>query len=162
MYKRSKILQVNVLVNNTIIEGNWNIVSYSDISNAANVDDKRSKELAKKYCNVDIVDITYLLYIEQQIQTVYSNDSTFLNFTIYLSENKNKTMYLHFEVLGYISTTSFKRILQSCSPGFIHSSETKARVCTPFLKRFGSYYVILISQQLLLHLIMSKTSGQWK
>ena len=52
MYKRSKILQINVLVNNTIIEGNWNIVSYSDISNAANVDDKRSKELAKKHCNV--------------------------------------------------------------------------------------------------------------
>ena len=46
MYKRSKILQVNVLENNTIIEGNWNIVPYGDISNAANVDDKRSEELA--------------------------------------------------------------------------------------------------------------------
>ena len=41
MYKRSKILHVNVLVNNTVIEGDWNIVPYSDISNAANVDDKK-------------------------------------------------------------------------------------------------------------------------
>ena len=55
---------------------------------------------SKKHRCTDITDISHLLHIEQQIQTVYSNNCTFLNFTIYLLENKNNLMYSHFEVLG--------------------------------------------------------------
>ena len=46
MYKWHKVLKASVLLNNTSIEGNLNIVPYGDISNAANVDDKRSKAIS--------------------------------------------------------------------------------------------------------------------
>ena len=46
MYQSHKVLQASVILNNTFIEGNLNIVEYSDISNAANVDDKRSKAIS--------------------------------------------------------------------------------------------------------------------
>ena len=49
-------------------------------------------------------DITYLLSVTQQIQTVYSNSCTILHFTIF-TENINGIVYLHFEVLGHIPIT---------------------------------------------------------
>ena len=82
------------------------------------------------------VDITHLLPVRQQIQPVYSNSCTSLYFTIF-SENVSDLMYLHFEVLAYIPTTKVKLISKPCPPGFIYSSETKACVCSLFLKRFG-------------------------
>ena len=82
------------------------------------------------------MDLTYLLPVTQQIQTVYSNNCTSLHFTIF-SENIHGEMYLYFEVSGYIPTTIVELISQSCPPGFIYSKETKACVCSTFLKRFG-------------------------
>ena len=82
------------------------------------------------------VDITHLLLARQKIQTVYSNSCTSLYFTIF-SENISSIMYLHFEVLGYSPTTKVKLISKPCPPGFIYSSETKACVCSSFLKRLG-------------------------
>ena len=81
-------------------------------------------------------DITYLLPVTQQIQTVYSNSCTSLHFTIF-PESINAIMYLHFEVLGYIPTTQVKLISKHCPPGFIYSSKSKACVCSSFLKQFG-------------------------
>ena len=82
------------------------------------------------------IDITNLLPITQQIQTVYSTNCTFIHFTIF-SENIHGKMYLHIEVLGYIPTTIVELISQNCPPGFIYSKESKACVCSTFLKRFG-------------------------
>ena len=81
-------------------------------------------------------DITYLLPVTQQIQTVYSNSCTALHFTIF-SQSISGIMYLHFEVLGYIPTTKVKLISKPCPPGFTYSSETKACVCSSFIKRLG-------------------------
>ena len=81
-------------------------------------------------------DITYLLPVTQQIQTVYSNSCTSLHFTIF-PESINAIMYLHFEVLGYIPTTQVKLISKHCPPGFIYNSESKACVCSSFIKQFG-------------------------
>ena len=81
-------------------------------------------------------DITYLLPVAQQIQTVYSNSCTSLYFTIF-SESISGIMYLHFEVLGYIPTTQVKLISKHCPPGFIYSSDSKACVCSSFLKQCG-------------------------
>ena len=81
-------------------------------------------------------DITYLLPVAQQIQTVYSNSCTSLHFTIF-SENISGIMYLHFEVLGYIPTTKVKLISKRCPPGFNYSSDSKACVCSSFLKLYG-------------------------
>ena len=81
-------------------------------------------------------DITYLLPVAQKIQTVYSNSCTALHFTIF-SETISNIMYLHFEVLGYIPTTQVKLISKHCPPGFIYSSESKACVCSSFLKQYG-------------------------
>ena len=81
-------------------------------------------------------DITYLLPVTQQIQTVYSNSCTSLHFTIF-SESISVIMYLQFQVLGYIPTTKVKLTSKHCPPGFIYSSETKACVCSSFLKRLG-------------------------
>ena len=87
-------------------------------------------------CHTYSVDITHLLPVRQQIQTVYSNSCTLLYFTIF-SESNSGIMYLHFEVLGYVPTTQVKLISKHCPPGFIYSSETKACVCSSFLKRLG-------------------------
>ena len=81
-------------------------------------------------------DITHLLPVTQQIQTVYSKNCTSLHFTIF-SESVSGIMYLYFEVLGYIPTEKVKLISKRCPPGFIYSSETKACGCSSFLKRFG-------------------------
>ena len=81
-------------------------------------------------------DITHLLPVTQQIQTVYTNSCTALHFTIF-SENISGIMNLYFEVLGYIPTTKVKLISKDCPPGFIYSNETKACVCSSFLKRLG-------------------------
>ena len=78
-------------------------------------------------------DITYLLPVAQQIQTVYSNSCTSLHFTIF-SQSTSDIMFLHFEVLGYIPTTKVELISKTCPLGFIYSSETKACVCSLFLK----------------------------
>ena len=66
-------------------------------------------------------DITYLLPVTQQIQTVYSNSCTSLHFTIF-SQSISGIMYLHFEVLGYIPTTKVELISKPCPPGFTYSS----------------------------------------
>ena len=81
-------------------------------------------------------DITYFLPIEQQIQTVYSNRCTLLNFTIF-PESTNKIMHLHFGVLGYIPTSSVIMVPQTCPLGFIYNSTAKACVCSLFLTEFG-------------------------
>ena len=81
-------------------------------------------------------DITYLLPVTQQIQTVYSNNCTSLHFTIF-PESISGIMYLHFEVLGYIPTTQVILISKHCPPGFIYSSDSKACVCSSFLKQYG-------------------------
>ena len=83
-----------------------------------------------------IYDITYLLPIEQQIQSVYGNRCTLLNFTIF-PESTSKIMHLHFEVLGYTPTSSIKLVPQICPPGFVYNSSAKACVCSSFLARFG-------------------------
>ena len=82
------------------------------------------------------VDITHLLPVRQQIQTVYNNSCTLLNFTIF-SERISGIMYLHFEVLGYIPTTKVEIIPYNCPLGFTYSDETKACVCSSFLKHLG-------------------------
>ena len=82
------------------------------------------------------VDITYLLPVTQQIQTVYSNSCTSLHFTIF-SAHVSGIMYLHFEVLGYIPTTKVKLISKRCPSGFTYSSDSKACVCSLFLKQYG-------------------------
>ena len=46
-------------------------------------------------------------------------------------------MYLYFDVLGYKPTPKVKLISKNCPPGFIYSNETKACVCSSFLKRLG-------------------------
>ena len=79
-------------------------------------------------------DITHLLPVMQQIQTVYTN-CTPLHFTIF-SQSISDIMYLHFEVLGYIPTAKVKLISKRCPPGFIYSSDSKACVCSSFVKRF--------------------------
>ena len=81
-------------------------------------------------------DITYLLPVAQQIQTVYSNSCTSLYFTIF-SESISDIMFLHFEVLGYIPTTKVTLISKHCPPGFNYSSDNKACVCSSFLKQCG-------------------------
>ena len=81
-------------------------------------------------------DMTYLLPIEQQIQAVYSNRCTLLNFTIF-PESTNKIMHLHFGVLGYIPTSSVTLVRQICPPGFGYNSKAEACVCSSFLARFG-------------------------
>ena len=77
-------------------------------------------------------DITNQLPVKQQIQTVYSNTCTTLNFTIF-PENTKGTMHLHFAVLGYNPTDSIKLIQQNCPLGFVYESEAKACVCSSFL-----------------------------
>ena len=81
-------------------------------------------------------DITHLLPVVQQIQTVYTNSCTALHFTIF-SESISSIMYLYFEILGYNPTAKVKLISKNCPPGFIYSNETKACVCSSFLKRLG-------------------------
>ena len=81
-------------------------------------------------------DITHLLPVTQQVQTVYTNSCTALHFTIF-AESISGIMNLYFEVLGYIPTTKVKLISKNCPPGFIYSNETKACVCSSFLKRLG-------------------------
>ena len=80
--------------------------------------------------------MTYLLPIEQQYQTVYSNRCTVLNFTIF-SESTNDIMHLHFEVLGYLPTSSMKLVPQTCLLGFVYNSKAKSCVCSSFLTEFG-------------------------
>ena len=81
-------------------------------------------------------DITYLLPIEQQIQAVYSNRCTLLNFTIF-PESTNDIMHLHFEVLGYIPTSTIILVPQTCPTGFVYISKAKSCVCSSFLTEFG-------------------------
>ena len=81
-------------------------------------------------------DMTYLLPIEQQFQTVYAKRCTLLNFTIF-PESINKNMHLHFEVLGYIPTSSVVLVPQTCPTGFVYNSNAKSCVCSSFLTEFG-------------------------
>ena len=81
-------------------------------------------------------DITYLLPIEQQIQTIYSNRCTLLNFTIF-PESTSKNMHLNFQILGYIPTSSVILVPQTCPTGFVYNSKAKACVCSSFLTEFG-------------------------
>ena len=46
-------------------------------------------------------------------------------------------MYLHFEVLGYIPTSSVVLVPQTCPPGFVYNSNAKSCVCSSFLTEFG-------------------------
>ena len=93
-------------------------------------------KLMKRSNHTFSMDLTYLLPVAQQIQTVYSNSCTSLHFTIF-SESISGIMYLHFEVLGYSPTTQVKLISKHCPPGFIYSSDNKACVCSSFLKQCG-------------------------
>ena len=91
-----------------------------------------------KYIHNEVkhLDITNRLPLKQQIQTVYSNYCTTLNFTI-LPENTNDTMYLHFAVLGYNPTYSITLVQKTCPLGFVYDTKTTACVCSSFLKGFG-------------------------
>ena len=80
-------------------------------------------------------DITKKLPLKQQIQTVYGNNCTTLNFTI-LPENTKDTMHLYFAVLGYSPTDSIKLFQKTCPLGYVYDSESKACVCSSFLKEF--------------------------
>ena len=80
--------------------------------------------------------IIYELPARQKIQTVYSNGCTPLNFTI-MSQNTSAELELHFEVLGYVPTTSVKLLQLTCPLGFEYDSEAKACVCSVFLKGFA-------------------------
>ena len=93
-------------------------------------------KLMKRSNHTFSMDLTYLLPVTQQIQTVYSNSCTSLHFTIF-SESISDIMYLHFEVGGYIPTTKVKLISKHCPPGFIYSSDSKACECSSFLKQCG-------------------------
>ena len=95
-----------------------------------------TKLIKRRYHHDFSEDITHLLPVTQQIQTVYTNSCTALHFTIF-SESISGIMNLYFEVLGYIPTTKVKLISKNCPPGFIYSNETKACVCSSFLKRLG-------------------------
>ena len=97
---------------------------------------KVGKYWPRNHMHIFSEDITYLLPVTQQIQTVYSNSCTPLHFTIF-PQSISAIIYLHFEVVGYIPTTRVKLISKHCPPGFTYSSETKACVCSLFLKRFG-------------------------
>ena len=90
-----------------------------------------------KYIHNEVkhLDITNRLPLKQQIQTVYSKNCTTLNFTI-LSENTKDTMHLYFAVLGYSPTDSIKLFQKTCPLGFVYDSESKACVCSSFLKEF--------------------------
>ena len=46
-------------------------------------------------------------------------------------------MHLHFEVLGYIPTSSVILVPQNCPLGFVYNSTAKACVCSSFLTEFG-------------------------
>ena len=96
----------------------------------------RMTKLMKHNNHTVSTDLTYPLPVAQQIQTVYSNSCTPLHFTIF-SESISSIMYLHFEVLGYIPTTKVTLISKHCPPGFIYSSDSKACVCSSFLKQYG-------------------------
>ena len=80
--------------------------------------------------------ITHSLPKEQQIQTVYSNGCTPLNFTIFL-ESTSGNINLYFEVLGYAPTASVKLHQCTCPLGFVYNSGDKACGCSLFLKELG-------------------------
>ena len=90
-----------------------------------------------KYIHNEVkhLDITNQLPVKQQIQTVYSNNCTTLNFTI-LPENTKDTMHLYFALLGYSPTDSIKLFQKTCPLGFVYDSKSKACVCSSFLKDF--------------------------
>ena len=46
IYNRIEVLEVHVVVNKTVIKGNWNIVPYTDINIAAQVDGKEPKAIS--------------------------------------------------------------------------------------------------------------------
>ena len=85
---------------------------------------------------VKTFDITNWLPLKQEIQTVYSNYCTTLNFTILL-ENTKDTIHLYFSVLGYNPTDSITLVQKTCPLGFVYDSESKTCVCSSFLKGFG-------------------------
>ena len=85
--------------------------------------------------HVATFDITKKLPLKQQIQTVYGNYCTTLNFTILL-ENTKDTIHLYFSVLGYNPTYSITLVQKTCPLGFVYDSESKACVCSSFLKGF--------------------------
>ena len=97
-----------------------------------------SKKIPKfdSHKTLSSVDIKNHLPIEQRIQTVYSNSCTLLNFTIFPESTNDKSMYLYFEVAGYIPTTPVKLVQQSCPPGFVYNKSKKACDCSSFLKSF--------------------------
>ena len=82
--------------------------------------------------DVTTFDITNQLPVKQKIQTVYSNNCTTLNFTIF-PENTKGALHLYFAVLGYNPTDSIKLVQQNCPLGFVYESEDKACVCSSFL-----------------------------
>ena len=88
------------------------------------------------YRTVSPVDIKNHLPIEQRIQTLYSNSCTLLNFTIFPESTNDKSMYLYFEVVGYIPTTPVKLVQKNCPPGFVYNKSKKACDCSSFLKSF--------------------------
>ena len=97
---------------------------------------KSEKVRKHRHYKMITFDITNQLHVKQQIQTVYSNNCTSLNFTI-LTENTNGTMHLYFAVLGYNPTDSIKLVQQTCPLGFVYKSEATACTCSSFLKDFG-------------------------
>ena len=66
-------------------------------------------------------DITYLLPVAQQVQTVYRDSCTSLHFTIFPESISSKCIY-RFEVMGYIPTAKVKLILKRYPPRFIYSN----------------------------------------
>ena len=86
--------------------------------------------------NLLAVDIKNHLPIEQRIQTVYSNNCTTLNFTIFPESTNDKIMYLYFEVVGYTPTAIVKLVQQTCPPGFVYNKSKKSCGCSTFLKSF--------------------------
>ena len=101
-----------------------------------------TKKIAKigNHQSVFSVDTKNHLPEEQQIQTVYSNSCTPLNFTIFPESISNKNMYLYFEVAGYIPTTSVKLAQKACRPGFVYNKSKKSCECSTFLKSFDIIY----------------------
>ena len=114
-------------------------VDLNNVSSYAQVFTTLTKKFKYKVSEYDF-DISNQLNSKQQIQVVYSNSCTPLNFQILPTPSntyKREELSLRFEVIGYFSSALVKLEQLDCPLGFVYNNKTKSCTCSSFLKVLG-------------------------
>ena len=114
-------------------------VDLNNVSSYAQVLTTLTKKLKYKVYKYDL-DISNQLNSKQQIQVVYGNSCTPLQFQILplpIVNYLEREMSLRFAVFGYFSVAFVKLEQLDCPLGFVHNNRTKSCTCSSFFKVFG-------------------------